>query len=181
MARFLSRANSALLVLALGCTLGACSFSSTRLTDEIRATVRETEVWNDFMPGSQPSFHATMRVALRNTTEREIILLGAEGLVTSDSGPPVLRDGRHRQLRTGVPPGTPLRRFPAAMLFQDLDTREIRLAPGMEIELTLRSPMGVPPLDQKAHPYVRMTVEFRTSLDRSLAVQSGPVTPFVTQ
>ncbi|MBL0174310.1 MAG: hypothetical protein IPP94_03420 [Ignavibacteria bacterium] len=163
MARFLSRANSALLVLALGCTLGACSHSSPRLTDEVRASVRDTQVWNDLMPGSAPNCHAVMQVELRNTTDREIVLLGAEGLVTN------------------VATGARLRRFAAVMLYQELDTKEIRLAPGTDIALTVRTPMGVPAFDQALHPRVRMTVEFRTSDGSVLTLQSRPVTPFVTQ
>ena len=163
MPRFLSTANSAVLLLALGGMLGACSFSPARLTDEVRVNVREVQVWNDFMPGTKPMCHATLQLTLRNTTGRDIVLHGCDGLLAN------------------APDGIPIRRFPVTMLYQDLETREVRLPPGMEIDLLLRTPIGVPAFDRKSHARVRFTAAFRTSLDRVLRVQSRPAIPFDTQ
>jgi hypothetical protein len=160
--RFLSAANRPLLLLALGLALSACSTSSV-LTSEVRVKTHDPQVWNDFMPGSRPLCHATMMLTLRNTTQKDIVLLGGEGLLANP--------------RTGAP----LRRFPLVMLYQNVETPEVRLAPGMEIELMVRTPIGIPAFDHKQHERVRFSADFRTSLERPLRVQSRPVTPFVTQ
>jgi hypothetical protein len=160
--RFLSPANSALLLLALGLGLSACTASSA-LTGEVRVKARDAQVWNDFMPGSRPLCHATMQLTLRNMTERDIVLFGGEGLLSVPRS------------------GAPLRRFSLVMLYQNVETKEVRLAPGMEIELMVRTPIGVPAFDPKMKERVRFSAEFRTSLDRALRVESRPATPFVTQ
>ena len=162
MPRFLSAANSALFLLALGIALSACA-ASTALTGEVRVKARDPQVWNDYMPGSRPLCHATMTLTLRNTTGKDIVLHGGEGVLENP--------------RTGAP----LRRFSLVMLYQNVETPEVRLAPGTEIEIMVRTPIGVPAFDHKLHDRVRFSADIRTSLERPLRVHARPVAPFVTQ
>ncbi|MDH7516690.1 MAG: hypothetical protein QHI48_12550, partial [Bacteroidota bacterium] len=146
MALYRSFSNSAAAI--LGTILLAACAAPASIEEEIRAVHREVLVWNDFMPGARPRCHAVMNVVLSNTTPRDIVLRSPQG---------VLEDAET---------GMPLRRFTAVMLVDDAEMGEIRLPPGLEVPVTFRTPLGVPPLDAALHPRIVFRVRAETSLER---------------
>ena len=164
MHQFRFQSNNVVLLLLALAALAACSPSRQLIGgNEIVATHRDAQAWDDFMPGSAPKCHAFMAVTLRNTTEEDIVLLSAEG---------TLLDARS---------DTPLRRFAASIVYNDIETPEVRLAPGSGVDLTFRTPMGVPPLDRRKYAHVRIRIRAHTSLGLPLILQSRPVELLVTQ
>jgi hypothetical protein len=154
--------NKPLLILLLVAGLGSCSGPSA-LERVLRCLVVDSQVWNDIMPGSKPRFHAVMTIKVRNTGPADIVFRPAEGIV--------------RSAKTGEA----LRRFTLAMDYQDVRTEEARLAPGSEIELRLRTPMGVPPIDAERHPTVVFSAVLTASDGTPLTIESKPLDILVTR
>ena len=164
MHRLLLRSNSGLISLLFCAAFCGCGSAPSRIGEsEVVAVHRDAQAWNDFMPGSAPKCHALMTVSLRNLTRDDIVLRSAEGTLVDTRGE------------------TPLRRFPAAMVYNDVETPEVRLAPGMELELTFRTPMGIPPIDARRYGNVRFIIRAETSLGRPIALRSRPLELFATQ
>ena len=149
-----------LLLLLFGA--GACSGPSV-VEKNIRCSVVDSQVWNDSMPGSKPKCHAIMMIRMENIGVEDITFYPVEG---------VLRD---------TETGEALRRFALIMEYEDVRSEEARIASGKVIELRLRTPIGVPPIDQKKHPSVQFVASMRSSFDIPLTIESRHVSIFVTQ
>lgn len=104
-----------------------------------------------------------MMLAVKNSGTEDIVLRPVEGvLVDAESGESI-------------------RRFTLMMDYQDVNTAEARLAPDSNIELRLRTPMGVPPIDTQRHTRVVFIAELRSDSGSPLRIESRPLDVLLTQ
>jgi hypothetical protein len=141
--------------------LVACSGS--HLDRVARCVVTDSQVWVDTMPGTKPRTHAILMIRLRNTGTERLIFRPVQGTLVDASS------------------GDPLRRFELVMEYRDVRTEEAMVLPGTDVELRLRTPMGVPPIDVKRHPAVIFVARLASSVDEPLTIESKPLDVFVTQ
>ncbi len=157
-----SRSSKLLLCAALAFVVSACA-GTPSLYDYITVAPAETQVWNNFMPGSKPNCSALMRLHITNPSETEIVLRDPELVIAEP-------DEMH-----------PLRKFPAILTVNDQRSREARIAPGETVVLAFRSPsFGLEPIDTEKYPRVRLAIRLNSSVGLPLHFRSPIVDIFDT-
>ncbi|PLX25451.1 MAG: hypothetical protein C0600_11955 [Ignavibacteria bacterium] len=142
--------------------VSACA-GTPSLYDYITVAPAETQVWNNFMPGSKPNCSALMRLHITNPSETEIVLRDPELVIAEP-------DEMH-----------PLRKFPAILTVNDQRSREARIAPGETVVLAFRSPsFGLEPIDTEKYPRVRLAIRLNSSVGLPLHFRSPIVDIFDT-
>ena len=150
------RLSNLALSAALIFLVSACAGSST-LYDYLTVAPAETQVWNDFMPGSKPSCNAMLRLSVTNASDSTVTLTDPEMIVMDAATL------------------NPLRRFPAVLTIDDQRARSVTIKPGSTAELAFRSPgYGLEPIDGALFPRVRVSIRMNSSLDLPLMFR-GPI------
>ena len=159
----LSQKNKLLLCAALaGLLVSACA-STPSLYDYLTVAPAETQVWNNYMPGSKPNCSALLRLHITNSSETEVVLRDPELVIAEP-------EEMH-----------PLRKFPAILTVDDQRSREARIAPGETVVLAFRSPsFGLDPIDLKETPRVRLAIRMNSSVGHPLHFRSPIVDIFET-
>ena len=151
--------------MALALVAGACSVFSPS-NPERNMDVRETEVqvWNDSMPGSRPRCNVTLGLRVRNTSGDTLRLHDPEvRIIDAETAAPV-------------------RRFPPALLANEVPAKSVVLAPMDSIDLLFRSPSwGVEPIDRERHATVRISIRMLSNLEQPWTFTSSQTSIFVTQ
>ena len=157
------RSSSLVLCAALTFLVSACAGTST-LYDYLTVAPAETQVWNNFMPGSKPSCNAILRLQITNSSEEDVTLSDPE-LVIADA----------ETLQA-------LRRFPAVVTVNDQRVRKVVIVAGSTVELSFRSPgYGLEPIDTAISPRVRLAIRMTSSLELPLLFRSPITDIFETQ
>jgi hypothetical protein len=148
---------------ALAFLVSACAGTPT-LYDYLTVAPAETQVWNNFMPGSKPSCNAVLRLHIVNASEKDVTLSDPEL---------VIADAETSQA---------LRRFPAVVTVNDQRVRKVVIAAGNTVELAFRSPgYGLEPIDTAISPRVRLAIRMNSSLELPLLFRSPITDIFETQ
>ncbi|MDT8322822.1 MAG: hypothetical protein RRA94_01830 [Bacteroidota bacterium] len=157
------RPSNFLLAAALVLGMSACAGTPT-LYDYLTIAPAETQVWNDFMPGSKPSSNAVLRLSVTNASESDVTLSDPEMIITN------------------APDARALRRFPAVVLVADQRVRKVTIPAKSTVEITFRSPdYGLQPIDTERSPRARLAIRMNSSLDLPLLFRSPIVDIFKTQ
>jgi hypothetical protein len=157
------RPSNILLAAALILGMSACAGTPT-LYDYLTVAPAETQVWNDFMPGSKPSCNAVLRLSVTNASETDVTLSDPEMIIANG------------------PDARPLRRFPAVVLVEDRRVRKVTIPAKTTLEITFRSPdYGLEPVDTEISPRARLAIRMNSSLDLPLLFRSPIVEIFTTQ
>lgn len=153
-----------LLAAALIALMSACAGAPPSIYEYLTVAPAETQVWNNFMPGSKPSCNALLHLQVTNTGEEDVVLSDPEALVID------------------APSARPLRRFPAVVTVNDERLRSVVIRRGSTVTLVFRSPdYGLEPIDTGVSPQVRIAVRMNSSLDLPLVFRSPVVSIFETQ
>jgi hypothetical protein len=100
-------------------------------------------MWNDFMPGKRPAFHAVCSAQIENASSADVVLRDA---VATISGVPDLHPVPYRGLHDEMPrmvnlgEDRPLRRFFPEILVKNEPVRELRIPAKSTVECTFRTP-----------------------------------------
>lgn len=141
--------------------LNGCS--SYFVTSQVTQKIIETNVWVDYMPGSLPKTHATMRCTLTNTTDKPIKLQRPIGTII---------DARS---------STEFRRFNCQIVVTETPTRELTLEPNEPVTVVFRSPSTLVPFDVKIYDKVQMIVKCEADDEKIMVITSGVLTPIKTE
>jgi hypothetical protein len=153
-----SLSSKLLLGAALILMMSACASTPASLYDYLAIAASETQVWNDYMPGSKPNCNAMLRLHITNASDSEVTLSEPE-IVVAEA----------QSMR-------PLRKFPAVVTINDRRVRQVRISPKTTVELAFRSPsFGLEPIDTAIAPRVRIAIRMNSSLGLPLHFRS-PIT-----
>ena len=147
--RSLSFKNSLWILAALVYLASACH-SGHSLTDSISSTELDLYLWNDFMPGKPPAFHATFTVRIRNSTDQDLLLHDADAMILSAKD------------------DVPIHHFIPQIFIKDQQVTSLLLPKASLTECTFRTPAtGLTPIDTAHTSHARCSI-------RLISVQNAP-------